>query len=151
MRLALSTRIILWIARREEQALHTTAENVYDYWVNQPGVTRDAVTAVLKSVMVGRTIGTLGGLWYLGDKAGRLFEALWFHYVKKPRRIKEQLENFRVATIGNDHTLQVISAEEIRFLTGQYPEGYTPQHLKTTQEIVAEQFERAGFHQEEKP
>ena len=100
---------------------------------------------------VGRTIGTLGGLWYLGDKAGRLFEALWFHYVKKPRRIKEQLENFRVATIGNDHTLQVISAEEIRFLTGQYPEGYTPQHLKTTQEIVAEQFERAGFHQEEKP
>ena len=97
---------------------------------------------------VGRTIGTLGGLWYLGDKAGRLFEALWFHYVKKPRRIKEQLENFRVAT---DINIKIISAEEIKFLTGQYPEGYTPQHLKTTQEIVAEQFERAGFHQEEKP
>ena len=51
MRLALSTRIILWIARREKQALHTTAENIYDYWVNQPGVTRGAVTAVLKSVI----------------------------------------------------------------------------------------------------
>ena len=97
---------------------------------------------------VGRTIGTLGGLWYLGDKAGRLFEALWFHYVKKPRRIKEQLENFRVAT---DINIKIISAEEIKFLTGQYPEGYTPQHLKTTQEIVAEQFEKAGFAQGEKP
>lgn len=51
MRLALNTRIVLWIAQRERDGISTDRENVYSYWVNQKDVTREEVTAVLKSLI----------------------------------------------------------------------------------------------------
>ena len=51
MRLALSTRIVLWIAQRERDGISTDRENVYSYWVNQKDVTREEVTTVLKSLI----------------------------------------------------------------------------------------------------
>ncbi len=51
MRLALSTRIVLWIAQREQDGTSTSTQTVYDYWVNQKDVTREEVTAVLKSLI----------------------------------------------------------------------------------------------------
>jgi hypothetical protein len=51
MRLALSMRIVLWMAQRERDGISTDRQNIYDYWTNQRGVTREDVTAVLKSIM----------------------------------------------------------------------------------------------------
>jgi hypothetical protein len=51
MRLALSMRIVLWIAQRERDGISTDRQNIYDYWINQRGVTREDVTAELKSLI----------------------------------------------------------------------------------------------------
>jgi hypothetical protein len=51
MRLALSTRIVLWMAQRERDGISTDRQNIYDYWINQRGVTREDVTAVLRSLI----------------------------------------------------------------------------------------------------
>jgi hypothetical protein len=56
MRLALSTRIVLWIAQRERDGISTDRENVYSYWTNQKGVTREEITAILKSNIVFQTL-----------------------------------------------------------------------------------------------
>ena len=49
MRLALSTKIIFWLASREQQGIQTTRKNVYDYWVTR--VSREEITDCLSSLI----------------------------------------------------------------------------------------------------
>ena len=51
MRLALTTRIVLWIAQREREEIVTTREHIYNYWIHMKGVTREDVTNCLDSLI----------------------------------------------------------------------------------------------------
>jgi hypothetical protein len=47
MRLTLSARILLWIAKREQEGLLTDKPDIYDYWKHQKGVSLENVTAAI--------------------------------------------------------------------------------------------------------
>jgi hypothetical protein len=100
---------------------------------------------VLKEV--GYTLGTLGGLWYLGDKLWRFFEGVYFNLVKKPKAIVKARDAYQSAEL--DSVLYHITAGELQFLTGKFPDDYKPHSFKVD-EIVRETFEKSGFAQDPK-
>jgi hypothetical protein len=47
MRLTLSARILLWIAKREQEGLLTDEQDIYNYWKHQKGVNMENITAAI--------------------------------------------------------------------------------------------------------